>query len=127
MMFQKTSSLLLLLASFLAASPANADGLYPKSSAVLQVTSKNYDQLIAQSNHTSVRSMRMPVSLIELLVANPSICIARSWSKLAPPCYRLRLSLFLTLYSQVLRSMVWSLQEFAAGIRKSSKEPRRPG
>jgi hypothetical protein len=32
-----------------------ADGIYSKSSPVLQVTAKTYDSLIAQSNHTSVR------------------------------------------------------------------------
>ncbi|KAK2765369.1 hypothetical protein FQN54_008215 [Arachnomyces sp. PD_36] len=53
-------SSLVLLASFLAASPANADGLYPKSSAVLQVTPKNYDQLIAQSNHTTILEFYAP-------------------------------------------------------------------
>jgi protein disulfide-isomerase A6 len=57
-MFQKTS-LIVLLASFLAAAPAAAEGLYPKSSAVLQVNPKNYDQLIAQSNHTTVRNSDM--------------------------------------------------------------------
>jgi hypothetical protein len=33
--------------------PVNA-GLYPKSSAVLQLDGKSYDRLIAQSNYTSV-------------------------------------------------------------------------
>lgn len=42
-------------AALLLASQANAGGLYPKSSAVLQVDAKNYDALIAQSNYTSVR------------------------------------------------------------------------
>jgi len=31
-----------------------ADGIYSSKSPVLQVTVKNYDSLIAQSNHTSV-------------------------------------------------------------------------
>lgn len=122
-MFQK-SSLLLFLTSFLAASPANADGLYPKSSAVLQVNPKNYEQLITQSNHTSVRNLRIPVSLFELLVANPSICLSRSWSKLSS---YLSLQLSISHPIQVLRSMVWPLQEFATSIRKSSKEFRRLG
>jgi len=39
--------------ALLAALPVQA-GLYPKSSAVLQVDGKNYDRLIAQSNYTSV-------------------------------------------------------------------------
>lgn len=42
-------------AALLLALPATAAGLYPKSSAVLQVDAKNYDRLIAKSNHTSVR------------------------------------------------------------------------
>lgn len=46
----------LLIASLLATLPVNADGLYPKSSSVLQVDHRNYDQLIANSNHTSVSS-----------------------------------------------------------------------
>ena len=40
--------------AILLASPAYAGGLYPKSSAVLQVDAKNYDSLIAKSNYTSV-------------------------------------------------------------------------
>ena len=32
----------------------SADGIYATNSPVLQVTSKTYDSLIAQSNHTSV-------------------------------------------------------------------------
>jgi protein disulfide-isomerase A6 len=47
----------LLAASLLAALPVNADGIYTKKSPVLQVTGKNYDSLIANSNYTSVRSM----------------------------------------------------------------------
>ena len=39
--------------ALLAALPVHA-GLYPKSSAVLQLDGKNYDRLIAQSNYTSV-------------------------------------------------------------------------
>lgn len=38
----------------LAGTFVNADGIYSKSSPVLQVTAKSYDSLIAQSNHTSV-------------------------------------------------------------------------
>lgn len=44
----------LVAASLLAAIPANADGLYAKNSPVLQVNHRNYDQLIAKSNYTSV-------------------------------------------------------------------------
>lgn len=42
-------------AALLLALPATAAGLYPKSSAVLQIDAKNYDRLIAKSNYTSVR------------------------------------------------------------------------
>ncbi|XRM39872.1 hypothetical protein ABZX51_003205 [Aspergillus tubingensis] len=48
------SSALLFVTSLLAALPVNADGLYTKKSPVLQVNQKNYDQLIANSNHTSI-------------------------------------------------------------------------
>ncbi len=41
-------------AAVLASLPAANAGLYPKSSPVLQVTAKNFDQLINKSNHTSV-------------------------------------------------------------------------
>lgn len=41
--------------ALLAALPAANAGLYPKSSAVLSVDAKNYDNLIAKSNHTSVK------------------------------------------------------------------------
>jgi protein disulfide-isomerase A6 len=40
-------------ASVLFSLPVNA-GLYTKSSPVLQLNAKSYDQLIAKSNHTSV-------------------------------------------------------------------------
>ena len=33
---------------------ADAAGLYPKSSMVLQVTTADYDRLIAKSNYTSI-------------------------------------------------------------------------
>lgn len=49
------SSPFLLAASLLAAIPASADGLYTKNSPVLQVNHRNYDQLIAKTNYTSVR------------------------------------------------------------------------
>lgn len=52
-MMQKISALAL-ITSLLAALPVNAGGLYTKSSPVLQVDQKSYDQLIAKSNHTSV-------------------------------------------------------------------------
>lgn len=41
--------------ALLAALPAANAGLYPKSSAVLSIDAKNYDSLIAKSNHTSVK------------------------------------------------------------------------
>ena len=47
-------SSLLLVASLLAALPANADGLYTKKSPVLQLNQKTYGSLIANSNYTSV-------------------------------------------------------------------------
>ncbi|KAL3425318.1 hypothetical protein PVAG01_02109 [Phlyctema vagabunda] len=46
-------------AALLCALPVNA-GLYPKSSAVLQIDGKNYDRLIAQSNHTSIVEFYAP-------------------------------------------------------------------
>ncbi|KAH1446005.1 hypothetical protein KXV81_000541 [Aspergillus fumigatus] len=54
------SSALLLVASLLAASSVNADGLYTKKSPVLQVTQKTYDQLIANSNYTSIVEFYAP-------------------------------------------------------------------
>lgn len=48
-------SSLLLVASLLAALPANADGIYTKKSPVLQLNQKTYGSLIANSNYTSVR------------------------------------------------------------------------
>jgi protein disulfide-isomerase A6 len=42
-------------AAVLLALPCSAGGLYAKNSPVLQVDAKNYDRLIAKSNHTSVR------------------------------------------------------------------------
>ncbi|PYH50046.1 putative disulfide isomerase [Aspergillus saccharolyticus JOP 1030-1] len=54
------SSAVFLAASLLAALPVQADGLYTKKSPVLQVTSKNYDQLIAHSNHTSIVEFYAP-------------------------------------------------------------------
>jgi protein disulfide-isomerase A6 len=56
------SSALLLVASLLAALPVNADGLYTKKSPVLQVNQKSYNQLIANSNYTSVRGTIRPSS-----------------------------------------------------------------
>ncbi|KAJ9132109.1 Protein disulfide-isomerase MPD1 [Pleurostoma richardsiae] len=40
--------------------PAAQAGLYPKSSPVLQVEAKNYDRLIARSNHTSIVEFYAP-------------------------------------------------------------------
>lgn len=45
----------------LAALPA-AHAIYTKSSPVLQVDAKSFDQLINNSNHTSVRSYRLTTS-----------------------------------------------------------------
>lgn len=41
-------------AALLLALPVSAEGIYLKSSPVVQVDAKNYDRLIARSNHTSV-------------------------------------------------------------------------
>ncbi|KAI0799175.1 thioredoxin-domain-containing protein [Xylaria sp. FL0064] len=46
--------------AFLSALPAAQAGLYTKSSPVLQVDAKNYDRLIAKSNHTSVVEFYAP-------------------------------------------------------------------
>ncbi|KAL5052025.1 hypothetical protein BDW71DRAFT_169979 [Aspergillus fruticulosus] len=54
------SSALLLVASLLAALPVNADGLYTKKSPVLQVNQKGYNQLIANSNYTSIVEFYAP-------------------------------------------------------------------
>lgn len=37
-----------------------ADGIYSAKSPVLQINAKNYDSLIAQSNHTSVGHTSLP-------------------------------------------------------------------
>lgn len=64
------SSLFLLITSLLAATPASADGLYTKNSPVLQVNHKNYDQLIANTNYTSVRDFDTVVQLLHNKPAN---------------------------------------------------------
>ncbi|KAI0975293.1 thioredoxin-domain-containing protein [Xylaria arbuscula] len=46
--------------AFLSALPAVQAGLYTKSSPVIQVDAKNYDRLIAKSNHTSVVEFYAP-------------------------------------------------------------------
>lgn len=50
-------------AVFLAALPAAQAGMYSKKSPVLQLNSKNYDSLINKSNHTSVSSIVLFLSL----------------------------------------------------------------
>jgi hypothetical protein len=50
-----TASLALVAAAGLFSVPVEA-GLYARNSPVLSVTGKTYDRLIAQSNHTTVRS-----------------------------------------------------------------------
>ncbi|KAJ6005275.1 Thioredoxin [Penicillium sp. IBT 35674x] len=50
----------LLVASLLAAMPANADGIYTKKSPVLQLNAKTYGSLIANSNHTSIVEFYAP-------------------------------------------------------------------
>ncbi|KAL4887717.1 hypothetical protein BJY04DRAFT_176477 [Aspergillus karnatakaensis] len=54
------SATLFLVASLLAALPVNADGLYTKKSPVLQVNQKGYNQLIANSNYTSIVEFYAP-------------------------------------------------------------------
>lgn len=49
-----TSVLSAVTAALLLTVPASADGIYTKTSPVLQVDARNYDNLIARSNHTSV-------------------------------------------------------------------------
>ncbi|PGH31010.1 protein disulfide-isomerase domain [[Emmonsia] crescens] len=58
-MFKKSSAILL-IAAFLEALPVNADGLYTKSSPVLQVDGSNYDRLIARSNYASIVEFYAP-------------------------------------------------------------------
>lgn len=53
-MMWQPSSTVVFVASLLAALPVSADGIYTKKSPVLQVNYKTYNQLIADSNHTSV-------------------------------------------------------------------------
>lgn len=70
-MMLQPSSALFLVASLLAALPVNADGLYTKKSPVLQVTHKTYDQLIANSNHTSVsRALSCPSSSLSVMLTS---------------------------------------------------------
>ncbi|KAK1957299.1 thioredoxin-domain-containing protein [Colletotrichum sublineola] len=47
-------------AAVLSALPGAQAGMYPKSSAVLQVDAKTYDNLIAKSNHTSIVEFYAP-------------------------------------------------------------------
>ena len=49
-----TKALTAAAAALLFALPVSAEGIYLKSSPVVQVDAKNYDRLIAHSNHTSV-------------------------------------------------------------------------
>ena len=54
MIFTALSSIALISLGFITVS--NADGLYPKGSAVMQIDGKSYDKLIAKSGKTSVSS-----------------------------------------------------------------------
>lgn len=54
-MHHSLASLSAVAAVLLSALPAAHAGLYTKGSPVMQVNAKNFDQLIAKSNHTSVR------------------------------------------------------------------------
>ncbi|KAG9243302.1 hypothetical protein BJ878DRAFT_511522 [Calycina marina] len=53
-------ALALAATAFFTALPVHGAGLYPKSSAVIQVDGKNYDRLIAQSNYTSIVEFYAP-------------------------------------------------------------------
>lgn len=60
-MMPQPSSMLLLISSLLAALPAtSASGLYTKNSPVLQLNQQTYNQLIANSNHTSIVEFYAP-------------------------------------------------------------------
>jgi len=75
---------------------AAADGMYSSKSPVLQVNAKNYDSLIAQSNHTSVSPVpQQPGSAL------------------------------ISADRRILCTMVWSLSESQTRLRESSQEPRR--
>ncbi|KAI9835808.1 MAG: hypothetical protein M1837_003595 [Sclerophora amabilis] len=54
-----TAALSAAAAALLLSAPVTA-GMYPQSSPVLQVNAKNYDQLIAMSNHTSILEFYAP-------------------------------------------------------------------
>src|ERR1700760_4073568 len=56
-------------AALLFSATVEADSIYTKSSPVLQVTAKTYGNLIAKSNHTSVR----PTLLLSTLSLTPSV------------------------------------------------------
>ncbi|OAX81927.1 protein disulfide-isomerase domain [Emergomyces africanus] len=56
----KKSSAILLIAAFLEALPVNADGLYAKSSPVIQVDESSWDRLISQSSHASIVEFYAP-------------------------------------------------------------------
>lgn len=76
---------------------AAADGIYSSKSPVLQVNAKNYDSLIAQSNHTSVSPLPRQ--------AEPALISADR---------------------RILCTMVRTLSESQTRLRESSQEPRRP-
>ncbi|KAI1436811.1 thioredoxin-domain-containing protein [Xylaria sp. CBS 124048] len=58
--FSLNPTLAVTAVAFLSALPTVQAGLYTKSSPVLQVDAKNYDRLIAKSNHTSVVEFYAP-------------------------------------------------------------------
>ena len=55
-----TLSIALAVPWLLLLAPVSADGLYTKSSPVIQVDAKSYDKLIAKSNHTSIVEFYAP-------------------------------------------------------------------
>jgi hypothetical protein len=74
-------------AALLLALPCSAGGLYAKNSPVLQVDAKNYDRLIAKSNHTSVSTeTRKQWSLADIWASLsnsmlPGAVIAKAYSQ----------------------------------------------
>ena len=54
-----SKSFLLAFATLLLTSSVNAQGLYSKGSAVLQVDGKSYNKLVAKSNQVSVRHHKL--------------------------------------------------------------------
>jgi hypothetical protein len=100
------NSAFILAAASLLAIVAHADGIYSTSSPVLQINAKNYNRLIAQSNHTSVSHMsndagRASNDITDCGVGQASAGLTTQ-----------------ELTTQVLRTLVRALSKFKACIRK---------